>query len=85
MANEMVNSTLGILYNEGKVEGIAEGMAKGKAEAILKILERRFRKIPDSISSVVNSYRDLIALESLLYQAIDCESLEEFEQNLAHN
>ncbi|MDR0611311.1 MAG: hypothetical protein LBG58_14475 [Planctomycetaceae bacterium] len=73
---------------EGKREGIKEGKKEGKKDgtiqSVLKILDKRFKKIPHSISQSVNSYTDPVALDSLLELAIDCETLAEFERELAH-
>ncbi|MDR2346597.1 MAG: DUF4351 domain-containing protein [Planctomycetaceae bacterium] len=69
---------------EGKKEGIKEGIQKGKTQAILKILNKRFKSVPDSVVQSLNSYTDLIALDSLFELAFDCENLTEFKQALAH-
>ncbi|MDR2170251.1 MAG: Rpn family recombination-promoting nuclease/putative transposase [Planctomycetaceae bacterium] len=90
--NMMLNSTLGKVFTEGKIEGkeegIIEGIKKGKIEGkiddVLKILIRRFKDIPAPISRAVKMYTDLVALDSLMDRAIDCESLEDFERDLAH-
>ncbi|MDR2117346.1 MAG: hypothetical protein LBP87_13290 [Planctomycetaceae bacterium] len=72
----------GIKAGERKYE--REGEIKRGILNILKILNIRFKKVPRSISRAVNSYKDPIALDSLLELAITCKSLAEFEQNLAH-
>jgi hypothetical protein len=95
-AEKMITSTLGEQFLQGKKEGIKEGIKegktkgkkegeiRGKAQSILKILDKRFKKIPRSISQSVNSYTDSIALDSLVELALDCKTLTEFKQALAH-
>jgi hypothetical protein len=72
----MVTSTLEELFLKGKTES--------KIQAVLKVLNKRFKKVPRSVSQSVNSYTDLIALDSLFELALDCETLAEFERELAH-
>ncbi|MDR2439326.1 MAG: Rpn family recombination-promoting nuclease/putative transposase [Planctomycetaceae bacterium] len=96
-AKKMVMSTLEELYVKGIEKGIEkgreEGIEKGREEGnvnrgildILDILNARFKKVPRSISRAVSSYKDSIALKSLLVQAATCKTLDEFEQDLAHH
>ncbi|MDR0392277.1 MAG: Rpn family recombination-promoting nuclease/putative transposase [Planctomycetaceae bacterium] len=85
---KMFMSTLAEEYfkgmEEGKVEGIIEGKIEGRVSTILKILNNRFKKIPNSISRSLSLYTDSIALDSLAMLALDCETLDEFEQALAY-
>ncbi|MDR2704431.1 MAG: Rpn family recombination-promoting nuclease/putative transposase [Planctomycetaceae bacterium] len=87
-AEKMVVSTLEELFTQGKVEGKVEGKEEGKIESrvqdVLKILTKRFKYVPVSISQSVNSYTDLIALDSLFELAMDCETLAEFERELVY-
>jgi flagellar biosynthesis/type III secretory pathway protein FliH len=69
---------------KGEIKGKIEGEIKGRVLAILTILSKRFKNVPHSISRSLNLYSDPIALESLTISALDCETLEEFEQELAH-
>ncbi|MDR2754229.1 MAG: hypothetical protein LBC20_00850 [Planctomycetaceae bacterium] len=93
-------STLEELYVQGKEEGKKEGKEEGKEEGkkegkeegevnrgikdVLRILNLRFKRVPQSISRAVNLYKDPIALDSLLEHAATCKTLTEFEQDLAH-
>jgi hypothetical protein len=81
-------STLEEHYIQGKIEGEKKGEENGKIKAraqdVLKILTKRFKHVPESISQSVNSYTDLIALDSLFEWALDCETLEEFKRELVH-
>ncbi|MDR2704432.1 MAG: hypothetical protein LBC02_01510 [Planctomycetaceae bacterium] len=72
----MVVSTMEELFTQGE--------KKGKTQDVLKILTKRFKYVPESISQSVNSYTDLIALDSLFELAMDCETLAEFERELVH-
>jgi flagellar biosynthesis/type III secretory pathway protein FliH len=67
---------------EGEARGEVRGKARGKAEALLTVLQARFGKVPQSIVKAVNSYSDLIALESLTVLAATCNSLNEFKEGL---
>ncbi|MDR0609514.1 MAG: Rpn family recombination-promoting nuclease/putative transposase [Planctomycetaceae bacterium] len=78
-AEKMVMSTLEELYVKGK----EEGEVNRGASDILTVLNTRFKKVPLSISRAVHSYKDPIALGSLLVQAAACTTLDEFEQDLA--
>jgi hypothetical protein len=93
----MVMSTMEELYTNGKLEGRLEGKLEGKLEgelkgetkkaiqSVLRLLNKRFHKVPESISHTVNSYTDLIVLDSLFDRAWECKTLAEFEQDLVHH
>ena len=53
----------------------AEGEAKGKAEALMRLLERRFGPIPDDLHSQVAS-ADLVALDRWFDRALDASALD---------
>ena len=59
-----------------------EGKAEGEKEAILRFLDARFGKVPQTINDTVNSYRDLTALQSLSILAGTCKTLDEFADGL---
>ncbi|MDR2344875.1 MAG: hypothetical protein LBE18_02415, partial [Planctomycetaceae bacterium] len=63
---------------------IEEGNVNRGILDVLDILHARFKKVPPPISRAVSSYRDSIALKSLLIQAATCKTLDEFEQDLAY-
>jgi len=48
----------------GEARGIPRGIARGKAEAILTILQTRFKKVPKDIENAVRRINDLVALDS---------------------
>ncbi|MDR2440378.1 MAG: Rpn family recombination-promoting nuclease/putative transposase [Planctomycetaceae bacterium] len=68
----------------GEKRGEKRGEIKGRILVILKILNKRFKKVPNSIVKSLNSYTDPIALDSLAELALDCETLTEFECELVH-
>jgi hypothetical protein len=72
----------------GREDGIEIGREKGQLECkindVMRILKSRFKKIPAATVRAIRSYKDLIALDSLIDRALDCETLSEFEWNLAH-
>jgi hypothetical protein len=53
-------------------------LTKGKAEAVLTIIRKKFKKIPKEIEETVLAMSDSIALESLLEHAMDSDTLDEF-------
>jgi hypothetical protein len=54
-----------------------------KKQSVLRALEIRFKTVPKSVRESIESYTDLIALDSLHALAITCESVKEFKQALA--
>jgi hypothetical protein len=78
---------------EAREEGIAEGEARGAVraearerakaqQAVLRVLKARFKNVPTSIRKSVETYTDLIALDSLLQHAAVCQSVKEFKEAL---
>jgi hypothetical protein len=59
----------------GEARGVAIGEARGEAKALTRILERRFRALPEDVLKRIGSAapRDL---ESWLDRAVDAPSLE---------
>ncbi|MDR1485765.1 MAG: hypothetical protein LBT09_13205 [Planctomycetaceae bacterium] len=72
----------------GVKKGIEIGREKGRLECrietVIKILKHRFKKIPAATVRAIRSRKDLIALNSLIDRALDCETLFEFEWILAY-
>ena len=66
-------------------QGMAKGMAKGKAELILNLLRRRFGHTPKSVENAINRMQDIPVLDSYFEQALDCQSMEEFEASLPNS
>ena len=78
----MAMSTMQEIEARGEVRGEARGKIESKKETILDLLEARFGKVPKAISNTVNSYSDLVALQSLSVFAGTCGSLNEFKEGL---
>jgi len=58
----------------------AEGKAEGKAETLLKILRKRFNKVPKDVESTICKMNDPVALDSWAEHALDCQSMTEFAE-----
>lgn len=79
-------------FNEGVAQGVAQGVERGmergalrsKVDAIVSVLKRRHRiaDVPKTVMEQLQQRTDLIALESLLGDAVDCETLADFEKCL---
>jgi hypothetical protein len=71
---------------KGEAIGEAKGKAEGKAEAgrrmVLTALQTKFTRVPKDIEKMVLTMSDPIALESLLEQAIQCDTMDEFAEGL---
>jgi len=61
---------------------LLEGEVRGEAKMVVNALRTRFGKVPKDIETAILSMSDSIALESLLVQAIQSDSLEEFAEGL---
>jgi flagellar biosynthesis/type III secretory pathway protein FliH len=80
---EGIEKGIDIGIEKGREEGREEGQEKELKKNILMCLGKRFKcLVPRDIQSSVNSYSDLIALESLLQRAWDSESMDEFREYL---
>ncbi|MDR2761596.1 MAG: hypothetical protein LBB88_03235, partial [Planctomycetaceae bacterium] len=91
MADSLVITLLKQGLDQGRVEGRKEGREEGREEGeiirskknILSCLSKRFKHpVPRDIQDSVNSYSDLIALESLFQRSLDSDSLDEFREYL---
>ena len=67
---------------EGIEIGEARGEMKGKINDILKALRLRHKQVPDAIVAELNKRTDLIALDSLLEIAAQCNTIDEFTDAL---
>ncbi|MDR2171526.1 MAG: hypothetical protein LBP59_15395, partial [Planctomycetaceae bacterium] len=60
-----------------------EGQEELQKKNILTCLSKRFNKrVPRDIQVSVNSYSDLVALDSLFEMALDCASFDDFREYL---
>jgi len=67
-------------YYSGLTAAKEEGKAEGKAETLLKILRKRFNKIPRDVESTICKMSDPVALDSWAEHALDCQSMADFTQ-----
>ena len=70
------------MTREGFVLGKAEGKVEEKINDITKTLRFRHKQVSDSIVAELNRRTDLIALESLFEVALQCDTIDEFEEAL---
>ena len=63
-------------------QGVERGKLEEKINDIMKVLRVRVKQVPDSIVDELNERTDLIALDSLLEVAAQCNSIEEFADAL---
>ncbi len=54
---------------------MAEGKAKGKAEALMRLLDRRFGPVPDTLRSQV-AVADLVTLDRWFDRALDASTVD---------
>ncbi|MDR1485733.1 MAG: Rpn family recombination-promoting nuclease/putative transposase [Planctomycetaceae bacterium] len=94
---ETVTKTISKIFDERRTEKMVmstleelcikerkEGQVESKIDDVIEVLKVRFKKIPATIIKAVRSYKDPIALSSLVRQAAVCDTLLEFERDLAH-
>jgi len=71
------------IFEEQQDIGEARGIVKGEAKMVINALRTRFGKVPKNIEKAILGMSDSIALESLLAQAIQSDTLDEFAEGLA--
>ncbi|MDR0705093.1 MAG: Rpn family recombination-promoting nuclease/putative transposase [Planctomycetaceae bacterium] len=81
--NERAKNMTISFFDELRAEGEARGEARGKTIAgqnmVLAALRKKFRKIPKHIEASICNMSDPIALESLISDVIESQTLDEFE------
>ena len=70
------------IFDEREAVGEARGEAKAGRELVLRVLRKKFKKVPKDIEAKVLSKNDPIALASLAEHVIDSSTLEEFAEGL---
>jgi len=70
------------IFEEQQDIGEARGVVKGEAKMVVNALRTRFGKVPKGIEKAIFAMSDSIALESMLVQAIQSDTLEEFADGL---
>lgn len=72
----VIDTAKGEGWEEGRAEGRAEGCVEGETKALIKILEKRFGVVPESIREVVLASTAEV-LESWIDAALDAESIDQ--------
>jgi hypothetical protein len=67
---------------QGRAQGRAEGRAEGERAAVIRILQRRFGTVPDTLVGSVAAVQDLERVTMLVDAALEVESLDAFVQAL---
>jgi hypothetical protein len=65
---------------EGEAKGKSEGKAEGMAEALVKVLQRRFKAVPDDLRAAVAATQDAKRLTDWIDLAFEARSLRAFRQ-----
>ncbi|MDR2705161.1 MAG: hypothetical protein LBC02_05215 [Planctomycetaceae bacterium] len=65
-----------------EARGEAKGEAKGKQDSVLAALRAKFKRIPKHIETAIRQRSDPIALESLIYDVFESQTLDEFAKTL---
>ncbi|MDR1924580.1 MAG: DUF4351 domain-containing protein [Planctomycetaceae bacterium] len=60
----------------------AEGKTIFGRDMVLKVLQKKFAKIPPTIETTIQQMNDPVALESLVAGAYECQTLDEFTDAL---
>lgn len=83
------NTVLSLLEQsrlDGVQEGIEKGIEKGELKAtrsvLVNVLQARFKNVPDSIKTRIESIADVVVLNSLVVEASQCQTIEEFQKSL---
>ena len=81
---DMIKTIFEEKFDEGVAFGKAEGKTEGKIEngreVLLKILRKRFNKVPRDVENTIRKMNDPVALDSWAEHALDCQSMAEFAQ-----
>jgi hypothetical protein len=80
--NERTENMTTTIFDEIRAESKAEGKAEAGQNMVLAVLRKKFKKIPNHIETSIRKMSDPIALESLISDVIDSQTLEEFENAL---
>ena len=71
---------------DGVQEGIDKGIEKGELKAtrsvLVNVLQARFKSVPESIKTRIESIADVVVLNSLVVEASQCQTIEEFQKGL---
>jgi len=59
-------------------EGKAEGELNKGREVLLRILRKKFQKVPKDVENIISKMSDPVSLDSWAEHALDCQSMAEF-------
>ena len=68
---------------EGRREGIEEGQIRAARDAVIEILQARFKRIPPALKRTLKGLDDRKRLKLLLRQAATAATLKDFERRLS--
>ncbi len=75
-----VTSIERMALERGRQEGLHLGMLKKSQDAIVEILQERFKRLPNTLVNALQQIDDTTRLSQLLRQAVSVESLKGFQQ-----
>jgi hypothetical protein len=67
---------------EREAKATAKGKAEGKIETVLTFLRTKFKRVPKEIEKSIRQMSDPVALDSLAAHIVNCESLNDFAEEL---
>jgi len=79
--DEKYDAGVAVGREEGVAIGIEKGIEKG-IETLLRILTKRLGEVPPTVRNKLRVIHDLDVLSQLTDVALDCQSLDEFEDVL---
>ena len=62
---------------EGWMVGKAEGKIEGKKDALIKLIQLKFRAVPENLEKVIYECKDLEELDKILTKVALANSIEE--------
>ena len=75
----MAKSMADVLREQGIEQGIEQGETRAKQAAVLKLLQFRFKDVPESVANQVTSIRNLSRLDSLFEEVWEADTLDEID------
>jgi hypothetical protein len=78
MESQIVKEWTAQARAEGLALGKAEGLREGEAKALLRVLQRRFKAVPDDLRAAVEAVQEAERLAAWLDLALEARSLRQF-------
>ena len=76
--SEMITNPL---IEQGRQEGIQQGIQQGLQKSVVRILSRKFRRIPQDLQEKISYLTDIQKLQNLLDASVEAKSLDELRTN----